>query len=141
MSATTEVILEIGGLTKAFKGFVAVNDVNLKLRRGSIHALIGLNGAGGVEPIKMAIADMEKQLPGEKIELLTADHQNKADVASSRGREWFDQQGMDILIDGMGSIMGAILTGLIFVLCVMAFRRGIVGETAAWWPRRSAAAG
>jgi branched-chain amino acid transport system substrate-binding protein len=35
----------------------------------------------------LAIADMEKQLPDEKIELLTADHQNKADIASSRARE------------------------------------------------------
>ena len=39
-------ILETRGLVKEFKGFVAVNDVNLKVRRGSIHALIGPNGAG-----------------------------------------------------------------------------------------------
>ena len=39
-------ILETRGLTKEFKGFIAVNEVNLKVRRGSIHALIGPNGAG-----------------------------------------------------------------------------------------------
>jgi branched-chain amino acid transport system ATP-binding protein len=39
-------ILETRGLTKEFKGFTAVNDVNLRVRRGSIHALIGPNGAG-----------------------------------------------------------------------------------------------
>ncbi len=39
-------ILETHDLTKEFKGFVAVNQVNLKVRRGSIHALIGPNGAG-----------------------------------------------------------------------------------------------
>src|SRR5919206_1207851 len=39
-------ILETRGLTKEFKGFVAVNNVDLKVRRGSIHALIGPNGAG-----------------------------------------------------------------------------------------------
>ena len=39
-------ILETRGLVKEFKGFVAVNEVNLKVRRGSIHALIGPNGAG-----------------------------------------------------------------------------------------------
>jgi branched-chain amino acid transport system ATP-binding protein len=42
----TEFILETRGLTKEFKGFVAVNQVNLKVRRGHIHALIGPNGAG-----------------------------------------------------------------------------------------------
>jgi branched-chain amino acid transport system ATP-binding protein len=45
MSAA-DIILETRGLTKEFKGFVAVNDVNLKVARGSIHALIGPNGAG-----------------------------------------------------------------------------------------------
>src|SRR5580704_11787882 len=41
-----DTILETRGLTKEFKGFTAVNDVNLRVRRGSIHALIGPNGAG-----------------------------------------------------------------------------------------------
>ena len=41
-----EIILETTGLTKEFKGFVAVNKVDLKVRRGHIHALIGPNGAG-----------------------------------------------------------------------------------------------
>ncbi|MCV0395073.1 MAG: ABC transporter ATP-binding protein [Rhizobiaceae bacterium] len=41
-----EAILEARGLTKEFKGFVAVNEVDLSVRRGSIHALIGPNGAG-----------------------------------------------------------------------------------------------
>ena len=39
-------ILETRNLIKEFKGFVAVNDVNLKVRAGSIHGLIGPNGAG-----------------------------------------------------------------------------------------------
>src|SRR5258708_18993726 len=41
-----ETILETKGLTKEFKGFVAVKDVSLAVRRGAIHALIGPNGAG-----------------------------------------------------------------------------------------------
>src|SRR5262249_5771025 len=39
-------ILETRNLVKEFKGFVAVNGVNLKIQRGHIHALIGPNGAG-----------------------------------------------------------------------------------------------
>ncbi|HQR71765.1 MAG TPA: ABC transporter ATP-binding protein [Burkholderiaceae bacterium] len=46
MSSDNDIILETRGLTKEFKGFVAVNDVSLKVRRGAIHALIGPNGAG-----------------------------------------------------------------------------------------------
>jgi branched-chain amino acid transport system ATP-binding protein len=41
-----DVILETKNLTREFKGFVAVNDVNLRVQRGHIHALIGPNGAG-----------------------------------------------------------------------------------------------
>ena len=41
-----DAILETRGLTKEFKGFVAVNGVDLAVRRGTIHALIGPNGAG-----------------------------------------------------------------------------------------------
>ena len=43
---STDTILETRKLTKEFKGFVAVNQVDLKVKRGSIHALIGPNGAG-----------------------------------------------------------------------------------------------
>ena len=42
----TDVILETRNLTKEFKGFTAVSDVNLRVQRGHIHALIGPNGAG-----------------------------------------------------------------------------------------------
>jgi branched-chain amino acid transport system ATP-binding protein len=42
----SDVILETSRLCKDFKGFTAVNDVNLKVQRGHIHALIGPNGAG-----------------------------------------------------------------------------------------------
>lgn len=46
MAPASDLILETRGLIKEFKGFVAVSDVNLKVRRGQIHALIGPNGAG-----------------------------------------------------------------------------------------------
>ena len=44
--AKEEIILEATGLTKEFKGFVAVKNVNLQVKRHTIHALIGPNGAG-----------------------------------------------------------------------------------------------
>src|SRR3546814_18084440 len=42
----SDLILETHNLTKEFRGFVAVDDVNLAVTRGHIHALIGPNGAG-----------------------------------------------------------------------------------------------
>lgn len=63
----------------------------------------GPDGPGGAEAIKMAIEEMGGDINGKKIELLTADHQNKADIASAKAREWFDQRGLDLLIGGTNS--------------------------------------
>ena len=63
----------------------------------------GPDGPGGVEAIRMAIEEMGGAIDGRKIELITADHQNKADIASAKAREWFDQKGLDMLIGGTNS--------------------------------------
>jgi branched-chain amino acid transport system substrate-binding protein len=62
-----------------------------------------IDGAGGVEAIKMAIADAKGMAAGKKVEVIYADHQNKADVAASKAREWIDTQGVDMLIGGTNS--------------------------------------
>ena len=62
-----------------------------------------IDGNGGAEAIKMAIADMGGMVNGKKVEFVVADHQNKADIAASKAREWFDQQGVDMLIGGTNS--------------------------------------
>ena len=62
-----------------------------------------IDGQGGVEAIKMAIADAGGSVAGKKIEVVYADHQNKADVAAAKAREWFDTNGVDVLIGGTNS--------------------------------------
>ncbi|MFO1335523.1 MAG: ABC transporter substrate-binding protein [Piscinibacter sp.] len=62
-----------------------------------------IDGAGGVEAIKMAVADMGGAVGGKKVEVVFADHQNKADVAAAKAREWFDTAGVDMLIGGTNS--------------------------------------
>ena len=77
------------------------------IRIGLITDMSGLyadiDGPAGAEAIKMAIADMGGAVSGKKIELLVADHQNKSDVAAAKAREWFDTQGLDMLIGGTSS--------------------------------------
>ncbi len=62
-----------------------------------------IDGPGGVEAIRMAIADAGGTVAGKKVEVLFADHQNKADIAAAKAREWFDTQGLDMLIGGTNS--------------------------------------
>jgi len=60
------------------------------------------DGQGGVEAIKMAVQDFGA-VNGKKVEFLYADHLNKVDVASSKAREWFDRDGLDMLVIGANS--------------------------------------
>jgi branched-chain amino acid transport system substrate-binding protein len=57
-------------------------------------------GAGGVEAIKMAIADFGGTVLNKKIVTLVADHQNKPDIGASKFREWADQNGLNLLLGG-----------------------------------------
>jgi branched-chain amino acid transport system substrate-binding protein len=62
-----------------------------------------VDGNGGAEAVRMAIADMGGMINGKKVEFVVADHQNKADIAASKAREWFDREGVDMLIGGTNS--------------------------------------
>lgn len=57
-------------------------------------------GQGGVEAAKMAIADFGGTVLGKKIVFISADHQNKPDVGSSKFREWSDKSGLNMLLGG-----------------------------------------
>ena len=107
-------LLTLGLGTAAFSVQAAIsNDV---IRIGIISDMSGVysdvDGPAGVEAIRMAIADMGGEVAGKKIELLTADHQNKADLASSKAREWFDQQNLDMLIGGTNSATNLAMAGV-----------------------------
>ncbi|WP_414691573.1 ABC transporter substrate-binding protein [Noviherbaspirillum sp.] len=62
-----------------------------------------VDGPAGAEAVKMAIADLGGAINGKKVEFVVADHQNKADIAASKAREWFDREGLDMLIGGTNS--------------------------------------
>ena len=57
------------------------------------------DGKWSVEAAKMAIEDFGGSVLGQKIELVNADHQNKADLASAIARRWYDAEGVDMITD------------------------------------------
>lgn len=71
------------------------------------------DGSGGLEAIRMAIEDAGGTILGRKIEVLSADHQNKADTAAARTREWIDQQDLKMLIGGVNSAAGLAMNQVI----------------------------
>ena len=62
-----------------------------------------MTGPGVVEAARMAVEDFGGEVAGRKIEILVADHQNKADVGTAIVRQWFDVDGVDAVADIVGS--------------------------------------
>lgn len=60
----------------------------------------GMGGPGSVVAAKLAMEDcLKAECKGMKIEVVSADHQNKADIASAKAREWLDRDKVDVLAD------------------------------------------
>ena len=62
-----------------------------------------VEGKNGAVAIQMAIDDFGGKVLGMPIELMSADHQNKADIAASKAREWIDTAGVTMIFGGTQS--------------------------------------
>lgn len=71
------------------------------------------DGPGGLEAIKMAVADAGGSVLGKKIEVLSADHQNKADIAASKARQWIDQDHIKLLVGGVNSATALAMNNIV----------------------------
>ena len=74
--------------------------------------LADLAGPGSVQAMKLAIEDFGGSVLGRKIELLVADHQNKADVGLNIAREWYDSKGVAAIFDITNSAVALALVDL-----------------------------
>lgn len=68
-----------------------------------------VTGEGSVIAARLAIADFGGKVLGRPVELVTADHQNKADVAAGTVRRWIDVDGVDAIVDGGSSAAGLVI--------------------------------
>ena len=62
-----------------------------------------IDGPAGAEMVKWAVQDFGGKVLNRPVEVLSADHQNKPDIASSKAREWMDKEGLAMLIGGTNS--------------------------------------
>ncbi len=93
-------------LALAFAGIGAAHAA-APVKIGFITDLSGVysavDGPGGLAAIKMAVQDFGGSVLGRKIEVMSFDHQNKADLAAGKAKEYFAQDGVDMLIGGTNS--------------------------------------
>ncbi|MCS4295542.1 branched-chain amino acid transport system substrate-binding protein [Comamonas sp. BIGb0152] len=70
------------------------------------------DGPGGLDAVRMAVADFGGEVLGRKIEIISADHQNKADIAASKARQWWDSDNVDLIIGGSNSAVSLAISNL-----------------------------
>jgi branched-chain amino acid transport system substrate-binding protein len=102
-TAALAVAAACAGLALPAQAQISGNTIKIGLITDLSGVYADVDGNGGAEAVRMAIADMGGAINGKKIEFIVADHQNKPDVAAGKAREWFDQQGVDMLIGGTNS--------------------------------------
>ena len=71
-----------------------------------------LGGLGSEMSVRMAVEDFGGKVAGKTVEVIGADNQNKADVASALVRRWFDTQGLVAVVDGGASSAGLAAQGV-----------------------------
>jgi branched-chain amino acid transport system substrate-binding protein len=94
-------LVSLAALAAALASAPAQAQVSVKIGvmsdMSSLYADIG--GPGSTAAAKLAVADFQKAHPDVKVEIVSADHQNKPDVGSSVVNKWFDTEGVDLVID------------------------------------------
>ena len=103
----TRLATVLGALGLAAAATAPAHAQDNKVRIGFITDMSSLyadvEGKNGATAIQMAIDDFGGKVLGMPIELISADHQNKADIAASKAREWIDTQGLSMLFGGTNS--------------------------------------
>jgi branched-chain amino acid transport system substrate-binding protein len=89
------------GAAALFGTAAQAEDINVKLGvlndMSSLYA--DISGPGSVTAAKMAVEDFNPAAHGMKVEIISADHQNKPDVGSNIARQWFDVDHVDAILD------------------------------------------
>lgn len=84
-------------------GSIASAQEPIKIKIGVLNDLSGtyadLSGEGSVVAARLAVEDFNVAEHGLEVEVISADHQNKPDIASNIARQWYDQDGVDIIVD------------------------------------------
>jgi branched-chain amino acid transport system substrate-binding protein len=87
------------------------------VRVGVLNDISGIfqdtNGMGSVEAARMAAEDFNGGAKNIKVEIVYADHQNKADVGSAIVRKWLDVDGVDAVVDVPNSAVGLTINSLL----------------------------
>jgi branched-chain amino acid transport system substrate-binding protein len=95
-----------GGAANAQQGKVSGDVVKIGILTDMSGVYNAIAGKGSVAAAEMAVEDFGGKVLGKPIRIVSADHQNKPDVASATAREWIDSEGVDMITDIVTSSTG-----------------------------------
>jgi branched-chain amino acid transport system substrate-binding protein len=87
--------LGVGTAQAQFSG----NEIKIGVLSDMSSLYTDLAGAGSIVAARMAVQDSGIEKRGIKVDIVSADHQNKADVGSAIARRWYDAEGVDVIVD------------------------------------------
>ena len=84
-------------------GLAGAAEAQVSVKLGVLNDMSSLyadiSGPGSVVAAKMAVEDFKADSKGIKVDVIAADHQNKPDTGSTIARQWYDQDGVDVILD------------------------------------------
>lgn len=101
---STAIVLAIGMLfATAAAAQVSADSIKIGFVTDMSGPYSDFDGQGGLDAVRMAVRDFGGKVLGKPIEILSADHQNKADIGANKARQWWDEDKVDLIIGGSNS--------------------------------------
>jgi len=96
MSRTIATVASVAALMASAAG---AQDIKIGVLNDRSGVYADLAGEGSVVAARMAVEDFGAADKGINVEIISADHQNKPDVASTLARQWYDEENVDVIVD------------------------------------------
>ncbi len=96
--AALSILVASMGITTAHAQF-SDNKIKIGILTDMSSLFSDVSGPGSVEAAKMALEKLNYKIAGQTVELVFADHQNKADIGATIARRWYEVDGVDVIMD------------------------------------------
>ncbi|UEM22969.1 ABC transporter substrate-binding protein [Skermanella mucosa] len=99
LAGTATLALAAGAVTGAAQAQISGDTVKIGVLTDKSSLYADVSGEGSVVAAQLAVEEFGGKAAGKPVQVISADHQNKADISSNIARQWFDTEGVDAIAD------------------------------------------
>ena len=99
LAGTATLALAVGAVTGAANAQISGDTVKIGVLTDKSSLYADVSGEGSVVAAQLAVEEFGGKAAGKPVQIISADHQNKADISSNIARQWFDTEGVDAIAD------------------------------------------